>query len=131
MLGRLIKNRRRGVRYPVRIPVRVSLAEDRAHLGHSGSPHTMLGQTWDVSMDGLALIVPSLQINGHDLTELNTVLRLRLALPVGYVEIDAVPVRYEQFRKGVPGSGYLLGVKINEISSSDRALYHRYIRMLR
>ena len=131
MLGRLIKNRRRAARYPVRIPIRVSLAKDKANIGHAGSPPTMLGHTWDVSMDGLALIVPSLQINGRDLAELNSVLRLRLALPVGYVETDVILVRYEQFRKNEPGSGYLLGVKIKEISSSDRALYNRYVRTLR
>jgi len=84
------------------------------------------GYTRDVSDGGLALVVPSLRVGEAFLTDSSCKLRIVLLdLPAGEIEIEAMPVRYEEL---ADGDGHLIGVKITRISDGDRSRLVQYLR---
>jgi hypothetical protein len=68
----------------------------------------------DVSITGLALIVPAIRIGEHYLAGADRKLHVKLDLPSGPVEMKVV-------------TGYLIGARILEISDSDRASFEKYV----
>ena len=78
----------------------------------------------DVSITGLALIVPAIRIGEHYLAGADRKLHVKLDLPSGPVEMKVVTVRYEDLEDG---SGYLIGARILEISDADRASFEKYV----
>lgn len=123
-------NRRSSPRFPVRLPTSLSLADHDSGLGHIDRPPVIPGETRDISMEGLALIVPSLRTDRHDLTQLQHVWRIVMALPMGHVQIHALLVRYQRFRGDDPQTGYLIGVRIEEMGEADRMLFANYLQTL-
>jgi hypothetical protein len=57
-------------------------------------------------------------------------LNVQLELPVGPVEMQVVPVRYERLEEIKSETGYLIAVKIVGISEQDRAKYAEYVSTL-
>ena len=82
------------------------------------------GYTMDVSITGLALVVPAIRIGEHYLAGADRKLHVKLDLPSGPVEMKVVTVRYEDLEDG---SGYLIGARILEISDADRASFEKYV----
>jgi len=78
----------------------------------------------DVSVTGLALIVPAIRIGEHYLAGADRKLHVKLELPSGPVEMMVVTVRYENLEDG---SGYLIGARIHEISDADRTSFEKYV----
>ena len=111
--------RRRGARYAARIPFNVSVA---------GANHaqSLAGHTRDLGEGDLNLIVPSIRIGGDYLTLKDNKLSVTLELPSGAVTLIAVPARFEQLDG--EGEGYLVGVRIEEMSASERELYLQHLR---
>jgi c-di-GMP-binding flagellar brake protein YcgR len=124
------RNRRSSYRYPVRLPTSLSLADETRGLGHSHRPPVIPGETSDISLDGVALIVPSLRTDRHDLTQLEHLWRIVMGLPGGYVQIVARLVRFQRVRGDDERTGYLIGVRIEEISEGDKALLKEYVQTL-
>lgn len=92
-------------------------------------PHP--GRTRDLSADGLAVIVPSLIIEGRHIDSPQCTLRIAiLELPTGHVEMDAVPVRYEQLGEDSAEVGHLIGLRIAQMSDADRTRYSEFLRTL-
>jgi len=85
---------------------------------------TLDGYTLDVSITGLALVVPAIRIGEHYLAGADRELHVKLELPSGPVEMKVVTVRYENLEDG---SGYLIGARIREISDADRASFEKYV----
>jgi len=85
---------------------------------------TLDGYTLDVSITGLALVVPAIRIGEHYLAGADRELHVKLELPSGPVEMKVVTVRYEDLEDG---SGYLIGARIREISDADRASFEKYV----
>ncbi len=122
-------NRRRTARHlaqqKVRFLVNVSVVADEQIT----VPHP--GRTRDLSADGLAVIVPSLIIEGRCINSEDCTLRIVIPeLPTGHVELDAVPVRYEQLSEDSVETGYLIGLCISQMSDMDRARYSGFLRTL-
>jgi PilZ domain len=90
-------------------------------------PPSVEGQTRDISSSGLALIVPVIRINDHYLAGEGRSLLLRLELPLGPLEIQATPMRYERLDETGAEKGYLIGVSITAMSDDDRLRYDEYI----
>ena len=86
----------------------------------------MEGHTSDLSASGLSLIVPSITLGEHHLVGENRNLNLKLELPVGPIELQVKPVRYESLEEDETESGYLIGVQIVGMSDEDRAKYVSY-----
>jgi hypothetical protein len=90
----------------------------------------MDGHTSDLSEDGLALIVPAITLNEHHLVGENRSLNLKLELPVGPIEMQVAPVRYESLEEHKSETGYLIGTKILRMSDEDRAKFAEYVATL-
>ena len=75
-------------------------------------------------------MVPAIRIGERYLAGEDRPLRINLELPVGPIEIQASPVRYEQFEEDESELGYLIGVRITAMSESDRRRYNEYIAAL-
>jgi c-di-GMP-binding flagellar brake protein YcgR len=125
-LRKIVANRRRARRY--RVQRRVRLVFSLTVVGDDARTRVMPveGYTRDVSDGGLALIVPSLRVGEAFLTDSSCRLRIVLLdLPTGEIEIEAMPVRYEEL---AAGDGHLIGVKITRISDGDRSRLVQYLR---
>jgi hypothetical protein len=89
---------------------------------------TLEGYTRDVSTTGLALILPAIRIDEHYLIGEGRNLRLALEFPTISLQMDVTPVRYERLEDNDTEKGYLVGVRIAEMSDQDRARYNQEIR---
>ncbi len=78
----------------------------------------------------MALIVPAITLDEHHLVGENRSLKVQLELPVGPVEMQVVPVRYERLEDNRSEMGYLIAVKIIGMSEEDRAKYAEYVSTL-
>ena len=123
-LRRFIGNRRHHKRVRTRLSFLLSLSDPRLSKNGSRRLPTLNGHTLDVSVTGLALIVPAIRIGEHYLAGADRKLHVKLELPSGPVEMMVVTVRYENLEDG---SGYLIGARILEISDADRKSFEKYI----
>ena len=123
-LRRFIGNRRHSKRVRTRLSFTLSLSDPRVSTNGSRRLPTLDGYTLDVSVTGLALIVPAIRIGEHYLAGDERKLHVKLELPGGPVEMKVVSVRYEDLEDG---SGYLIGARIHEISDADRKKFENYL----
>jgi len=123
-LRRFIGNRRHSRRVRTRLTFTLSLSDPHVSTNGSRRLPTLNGHTLDVSVTGLALIVPAIRIGEHYLAGADRKLYVKLELPGGPVEMKVVSVRYEDMEDG---SGYLIGARILEISDADRLKFQKYI----
>jgi len=123
-LRRFIGNRRRSKRVRARLGFTLSLSDPR--IGSNGSRRlpTLDGYTLDVSVTGVALIVPAIRIGEHYLAGGDRKLHIKLELPSGPIEMKVASVRYESLEDD---TGYLIGARIVEINDSDRKSFERYV----
>ena len=86
-LRRFIGNRRRSKRVRARLGFTLSLSDPR--IGSNGSRRlpTLDGYTLDVSVTGVALIVPAIRIGEHYLAGGDRKLHIKLELPSGPIEM--------------------------------------------
>ncbi len=130
-LREFVGNRRREPRYQTRLPFSVSLLDSKISGGGvEGRPTSLKGHTLDISMSGLGLVVPAIRIGVSYLTGENRKLRITLELSGGPLQIQATSARYEQLDAASPETGYLIGVRIIEMSEADRARFTEYIGTL-
>jgi hypothetical protein len=131
-LRRFVGNRRREARYKARLPFSVSLAGSKPLVeGVRRRPPHLEGFTRDLSATGLALIVPSILLGEHHLTGEGRALLIRLELPAGPIELQAVPARYERLDEHETDKGYLVGARITKMSEEMRARLDEYLHSLK
>jgi hypothetical protein len=123
-IRRFIGNRRRSKRVRARLSFTLSLSDPRVSTNGSRRLPALDGHTLDVSISGLALVVPAIRIGEHYLAGADRKLHVKLELPGGPVEMKVVTVRYEDLEDG---GGYLIGARILEISDADRASFEKYV----
>lgn len=126
-LRQLVGNRRYAPRHKTRLAVAVSLLDARPRA----YPAALEGHTRDVSTCGLALILPAIRMGERYLTGDANLLRVTLRLPAGSIQLHAVAARYERLGEEDPDTGYLLGVRIKEMTDKDRALFEDYVATLK
>ncbi|HZG50642.1 MAG TPA: PilZ domain-containing protein [Pyrinomonadaceae bacterium] len=122
-----IGNRRRARRHRLSVSFNVSIFDpklSREQLEHA--PY-LEGATSDLSASGLGLVVPAIRINDRYLTAPGQTLHLILELSDGRAELRVAPVRYEQLEREGAAVGYLIGVRIEEMSDADRARFEDYL----
>jgi hypothetical protein len=124
-LREYVGDRRRATRHRVRLAVVVSLLEERA-----GAPPTVAGHTQDVSLSGLAVVLPSIRIGERYLAGEGQTLRLTLKLPNATARLYGTPVRYERLEGEGPDRGYLVGVRLTD-AEEGRAALAAYIKTLK
>jgi hypothetical protein len=127
-LRRLVADRRRAPRYNVRLSALVSLLD----AASGAQPANASGHTRDVSEDGLAIILPNIRVGERYLVGDAVTLRITLKLPDANVRLYGKPVRYERLDEDQQQDrGFLIGIRLDEISDRDRALLFDYLKTLK
>lgn len=129
-LRKFVGDRREVKRKRVRLALSISIASPAKGPHGSRRTNNMDGHTVDLSANGMALIVPAITLGEHHLVAENRSLNVQLELPLGPVEMQVVPVRYERLEEDASETGYLIAVKIVGMSESDRARYTEYVSTL-
>jgi hypothetical protein len=111
----------------VRLSFTLSLSDPRINTnGHRRLP-SLDGHTLDVSVTGLALVVPAIRIGEHYLAGAERKLYIKLELPSGPVEMRVATVRYESLEDSRDETGYVIGARIVEMSDLDRASFEKFV----
>lgn len=126
-LRRFIGNRRRHKRVRVRLNFTLSLSDPRVNTNGSRRLPPLNGHTLDISMTGLALIVPAIRIGEHYLAGSDRRVYVKLELPAGPVEMKLATVRYEALDETGEETGYVIGARIVEMADADRASFQQYV----
>ena len=122
-----VGNRRRMPRYRARVAVSLSIFEEKPKVNGARHTQTLEGYTRDLSVNGLALILPAIRIGERYLTDGRT-LRVTLELPDGPVQMHVIAVRYERIEEeDATDKGYLIGARIHTISNTDRDNFIAYL----
>jgi hypothetical protein len=121
-----VKDRRRSPRVRVRLLFSVSACVNPNRKG-SQRQRVVKGHTRDLSINGLALNVPQIHLDGHHLAAEGSELELRLELPGGAVGMRVVPRRYEHLDEPELGCNYLVGVQIMHIEEEERRRYLSFV----
>jgi PilZ domain len=121
-----VKDRRRSPRLRIRLLFSVSVCRS---TNANGSHHerVLKGHTQDISVNGLALNVPQVHLDGHHLAAAERQLQLRLELPDGPISMLVIPKRYERLEESELGCNYLIGAQISQIDDEDRRRYLSFI----
>jgi hypothetical protein len=125
-LREFVADRRRSPRYRVSLPITVSLLDAEA----SAEPALVQGRTRDVSADGLSIVLPNIRVGGRYLVGDSVTLRITLKLPDSYARLYGMPVRYEKLEADGPDTGFIVGIRLTDISERDHALLLNYIKSL-
>jgi len=126
-LRRLVADRRHSTRRKARLAFTLSLAGPTSRLNGSRQTPTLKGHTIDVSIKGVALVVPTILLGEHHLVGENRKLNVRLELPEGAIEMKVTPIRYESLEEHETETGYMIGAKIVEMSESDRERFTQFV----
>lgn len=129
-LRQFVGDRRHSKRQNVCLPFSLSLASRTKSTNGTRRITSMDGHTLDVSTTGLALIVPAITLGEHHLVGENRSLNVKLELPVGPIELQVTPVRYESLEEHETETGYLIAVKIVGMPNADRAKFAEYVSSL-
>ena len=115
-------------RFVVALSARLLISMTHSHdKGDENSGKKIIGSTRNISVSGIAIIVPSVYIGGREVTNGSTV-RITLDLhPMGLIQLTGVVMRHELVEEEDEQIEHLLGVKITEMNPDDRALYLEYI----
>jgi len=122
-----VGDRRHTDRHRARLTISVSLIQKTRKLNGARPEAALLGETRDLSSDGLALIVPAIHIDGHHLVGEGRALLVELHLPERTLAIKVEPVRYERLEEDEANAGYLIGVRVTEMGADERIYYDEYI----
>src|ERR1044072_7024522 len=123
-LRRFVGNRRHSRRVRAHLSFTLSLSDPRVSSNGARRLPSLDGHTLDVSVTGLALIVPAIRIGEHYLAGDDRKLHVKLELPSGPVEMKVATVRYESLEDD---TGYLIGARILEMSDTDRVSFQKYV----
>lgn len=122
-------NRRRAPRYRVRLSVRVSPVKAAKPSRVSPTESDALyGYTRDISSSGLALILPAIRINNIYLTGEDRTLELLIEHESEPIVIYGISARYEKLEEEGADKGYLVGVKITEMSPEDHRRFNALLK---
>jgi hypothetical protein len=128
--------RRRSPRYAARIPFNVSVSDPKRGTSGGGAAAagkpapSLAGRTRDLGEGDLNLVVPSIRIGGDYITLKENRLSITLELPGGAVSLIATAARFEQLDGEGGGEGFLVGVRIEEMSDDDRERYAAHLLTL-
>lgn len=118
------KDRRQSPRLRVRLVFTVSIHRAGNGNGSGRRAQGLMGHTRDLSLNGLALLVPQVHVDGHHLAAEGRELEVRLETgnsePISMV---VMPRRYERLEDAELGCAYLIGVRIVSMDEADRMRY--------
>jgi hypothetical protein len=122
-----VKDRRQSPRLRLRLLFTVSMSRKENGNGSRRREKILKGHTRDISINGLALNVPQVHLDGHHLAAEGRELELTLELPGGPISMLVVSRRYERLDESELGCNYLIGARIVQIEDEDRQRYLSFI----
>ena len=122
------KDRRRSPRLQVRLAFSLSVVRQNKVKRLNASDRTLKGHTRDISANGLALLLPQIQLDGYHLAAEDREMRVLLELAGGVVTMIVVPKRYEKLERSELGCNYLIGARIVRIDEEDKARYQDFMK---
>ena len=108
----------------VRLPVGVSMPNERLDPEADDYPQPIMGHTRDLSETGLSLVLPAAQLGDLDISVAGARLRVVLSLPTGVVVLQAATVRSELLS---PEGEVFVGARIVKMYDYDRRRYETYL----
>jgi len=120
----------------VKAKLEVTLKTDTSILAYDPNekleqfPLRLLGHTDNVSETGLAFVVPFIPVDEGFCKDSQRTLHIGLSLPTGPVTLQASPVHCEPLDSSDPVHGYLMGVRILQMTASDQERYFAYLRTI-
>jgi c-di-GMP-binding flagellar brake protein YcgR len=129
-LRQFVGERRRARRHNARLDLTVNRSISSVEANGSHRQATLQGHTLDISATGIALVLPAIRIGEYYLTGEDKRLQLKLELPDGPVEMQVAPVRYESLDEHETERGYVIGVRIVQITQEHQAAYIHYLARL-
>ena len=121
------EDRRQTPRLRVRLQFTVALHRTTRGLALR-RPQLLKGHTRDMSIKGLALLVPQIHLDGRHFATDGRELELRLEIGNGEpIAMLVVPNRYERLDEAELGCSYLIGVRIVSMDERDKALYENFL----
>jgi len=113
----------------VRLVFNVGIKREGDGNGSNRRAKTLQGHTRDVSVKGMALLVPQVHLDGHHLAAEGRELKVELQIGSGDpISMIVMPRRYERLEETELGCAYLIGVRIMKINEPDQARYLNFIR---
>lgn len=122
------KDRRRSPRLNVRLAFSLSVIRQTKVKRLNSCDRALKGHTRDISANGLALLLPQIQLDGYHLASEGREMQLVLELSGGIVSMVVVPKRYEKLERAELGCNYLIGARIVRIDEEDRVRYQDFMR---
>ena len=123
-------DRRHAKRIKTRLEFTLSLVGPALSSNGAKRVISIKGHTLDLSSTGLALIVPSIIVSEHHLVGENRNMYVTLELPDGPIEMNVTPIRYERLDEHPTETGYLIGVRLNNIEEDERLRFSEYVSHL-
>ena len=116
-------------RYDYESPVSISFQSFTSNGKPNPSARLSLrGNTQDLSLNGIAFIVPSIRLREYYLVGENRLLDVEMSLPSGKIKMQVIGRRYEQFGdEHSSTTSYMIGASIEEISDEDRKSYEDFL----
>jgi hypothetical protein len=119
---------RRRVVCEARLPLGVSLPNERIDPESDEYPQPIMGQTRDLSLSGLSLVVPTTRLGSEDISLRGAHLRVVLCLPGGIIIVHAETVRCEALALVEGREEFLIGARIKRMFDADRRSYEAFLR---
>lgn len=121
------KDRRQSPRLPVRLLFNVAIHRANGSGALKRRP-TLQGHTRDISVKGLAMLVPQVNLEGHHLAAGGRELQVQLEMGSGEpISLLVVPSRYERLDEAELGCNYLIGARIVSLAEADWVRYQNFI----
>ena len=124
----IFRERRRFARKSVvcaaRLPVGVSVPNERLDPEAEDYPEPIMGHTRDLSATGLSLVLPASRLGDIDLREPGAPMRVVLSLPTGVVVLRAATVRSEPLSED---GALFVGASIIKMYDVDRRRYEDFL----
>lgn|SRR5574341_1148398 len=121
------KDRRQSPRLRARLLFSISVPSKARANGLPPPDRTLKGHTRDISISGLAMMLPQVHLGGHHLAAERRELHVTLELPTGAMQLVVIPRRYEKLDDCELGCSYLIGAKIVQIDDADRVRLKDFI----
>ena len=113
-----VRNRRQGPRYYAHLPAAISLIEGQAQAGKASYSQPSRGHCETISKFGMKLSLVGTRFTEAELSQLGTLLFVRVDLPEGSVEAVVNIVSSERTGEAAKKK-WILGVKIQQMADAD------------
>ncbi len=88
----------------------------------------ILGETFDISRSGIAVVVPSIRLKEKYLVGHERVLNVEMELPTGKVSMQVMGKRYEKVGLHISTERFLVGANIISLVGDDKENYESFLR---